>query len=150
IIKGVSATEVMLDDKVVIRLRKEFGGYSPYERAKIVSQHLAKLIKEGITFEDFKIEKVNGSTVITAKGEEVVATDLEAPLNNTTPQELARLWLMNIKIALENVSVVKSIEQENNLGEVKHYLDLAKEYLKKGEDTYVISTYRRVIKDYPR
>lgn len=150
IIKGTSVGEVMFDDKVIIRLSKSAGGYSPYERAKIVSQRLTKLIEGKVTIEDFKIERVDKSTVITAKGKGIVSTDLDAPLNNTTPEKLAQLWLTNIKSAFKNVSVVKSSPQGDELGPVKNCLDLAKEYLKTGKDTLVIATYRRGIKTNPQ
>ena len=94
--------EVLVNGKVVMRIRSAAGGYSATQRAEAVAARLNSAFASGATWQDFKVGEVNRETAVLGKdGQLIVTADrFHAQANGTTPTLLARAWDANLVQAL--------------------------------------------------
>ncbi len=100
--QGREEGEVLCGEKVVLRLRAPLGGLSPYERAMIAAKRLNDFVEDYTPNGPLRVAQVNEQWIIQGGAINIVTCDAQtAKLNNLTPEELARLWLANIREALK-------------------------------------------------
>jgi hypothetical protein len=102
LIRGLEVGEVLMDDKVVFRIRTGAGGMSAPERAEAVAGRLADMVNGGrLSANDVRLGYMNGQRVLTANGDLLITADqYHAQANGTTPTQLASAWQGNIVTAL--------------------------------------------------
>jgi hypothetical protein len=99
-IDGRQVGEVVVDGKVVLRIRSAAGGLSAYRRGQIVADRLNQLTNDSTKPEDITTGIVNGQEVVLADGQILVTADTtHARLNGTTPTILAHQWAGNLRMA---------------------------------------------------
>jgi len=93
--------EVLMGDRVVIRVRTAAGGLSAAERADLMARRLKELVERGARPSDVTTSSLGGEAVVLIKGELVATADrFHANVNGTTPRRLAESWASNIRRAL--------------------------------------------------
>ena len=98
---GEKVGEVLIDGKLVIRLRSTGEGQSPGERAATAAQRLNDAFERKVTWKDFDLEELDGGVIVKARDLLIItATPEEADRNNTSPYLLAKSWRDNIVRAL--------------------------------------------------
>ena len=98
---GQNVGEVLLDGKVVLRVRTSAGGLSPYERAQTVSQRLEEAVAAGMRPEDIHSAQWGNEAVILGGDNLLFTVDSDhARLNHTTPMGLADSWGNNLAGAM--------------------------------------------------
>jgi hypothetical protein len=105
--RGNRVGEVLVDQKVAIRMRFDAGGYSVAERADRVASRLNELHREGrLRPENLRAGTVNGQAAVLAGEELVITADWDhARANGTTPHRLANQWRNNLAVALGGTPV---------------------------------------------
>ena len=99
-VNGRSVGEVLVGDKVVLRIRSSAGGLSPFRRSQIVADRLSQFMGDSVQPEDITTGIVNGQEVVLAGGQILVTADTtHAKLNGTTPTILAQQWANNLRTA---------------------------------------------------
>lgn len=94
--------EVLIGDRVVIRVRTGAGGLSAAERADLMARRLKELVDRGAGPSDVTTSSLGGEAVVLVKGELVATADrFHADVNGTTPRRLAESWASNIRQALK-------------------------------------------------
>jgi hypothetical protein len=95
--QGNRVGEVLVDNKVAIRMRFDAGGYSAPERADKVASRLNELRREGrLRPENLRTGTMNGQAAVLAGNELVITADWDhARANGTTPHRLAHQWRNN-------------------------------------------------------
>jgi hypothetical protein len=95
-----SEGEVLIGDRVVIRVRTGAGGYSPGERANVMARRLGQLLSEDRT-PSITTGRYRGEAVVLVNNELVATADrFHARANGTTPSRLAQTWATNIRRAI--------------------------------------------------
>lgn len=88
----------------VLRLHATAGGMTPQERVEALDERLTNILSEGETrlgAEDIALKTSNGEVIITVRNKLLVTvTRQDAEANSTTPQELGRRWLVNLRNTL--------------------------------------------------
>lgn len=106
LLAGAEVGEVLIDGQVVFRIRTSAGGLSPYERAQTVAERLNRLMSKPVQPENIRATVVNSQAVVLMDSEVVITADEEhARLNNTTPIRLAALWALQLRRAVQGLSV---------------------------------------------
>jgi len=108
-IDGRQVGEVIVDGKVVLRIRSAAGGLSAYRRGQIVADRLNQLTGDSTKSEEITTGIVNGQEVVLAGGQILVTADTtHARLNGTTPTILAQQWAGNLRVAFggEELAVI--------------------------------------------
>lgn len=101
--------EVLIGDRVVIRVRTGAGGLSAAERAELMARRLKELVDRGAGPSDVTTSSLGGEAVVLVKGELVATADrFHADVNGTTPRRLAESWASNIRQALQEGMKVKA------------------------------------------
>lgn len=101
--------EVLMGDRVVIRVRTAAGGLSAAERADLMARRLKELVDQGAKPADVTTSYLGGEAVVLVKGQLVATADrFHAELNGTTPRRLANSWAGNIRQALREGTRVAS------------------------------------------
>lgn len=100
-IAGRDVGEVVVHNRVVLRLRTPAGGLTPFQRAVIVARRLVAFLEEGSPPETIFADSIGGMTVVSWNRRPLVTVDaVHARLNNTTRYLLARVWANNLRRAL--------------------------------------------------
>jgi len=90
--------------KQVLRLHATAGGMTPQERVDALDERLTNILSQGevrLGAEDIALSTSNGEVVITVRNKLLVTvTRQDAEANNTSPQELGRRWLVNLRNTL--------------------------------------------------
>ncbi|MGC8669444.1 MAG: hypothetical protein ACP5VE_15160 [Chthonomonadales bacterium] len=88
----------------VLRLHATAGGMTPQERVEALDERLTNILSEGearLGAEDIALKTLGGEVVITVRNRLLVTvTRQDAEANSTTPQELGRRWLVNLRNTL--------------------------------------------------
>lgn len=94
--------EVLVDGRVVIRIRQAAGGYSPAKRAESVADRLNDAIEANTSPDRVRIRYAAGQPVVVAGNQDIITvTRAEAQAAGTSSQEgLARAWADNVRQAL--------------------------------------------------
>ncbi len=94
--------EVLVDGRVVIRIRQAAGGYSPATRAESVADRLNDALEANTSPDQVRIRYVAGQPVVVAGNQDIITvTRAEAQAAGTSSQEgLARAWADNVRRAL--------------------------------------------------
>jgi hypothetical protein len=94
--------EVLVDGKVVMRIRSAAGGFSATQRAEQVAGRLNQAFAAGAGWRDVGIGEVNNEqAVMTKQGRLLITADrFHAQANGTTPTMLAHAWEGNLVQAL--------------------------------------------------
>jgi hypothetical protein len=116
-IDGQQVGEVLVDQKVIFRIRTGAGGYTAPQRAQVVAERLSDMVNSGnLSANDVRESFMNGERVLTANGELLITADqYHARVNGTTPTALAGMWEHNLQNALMGMPVGGS-NIANNLG----------------------------------
>jgi hypothetical protein len=133
---GSRLGEVVVRDKVALRIRFPAGGYSAPERADRVASRLNELSQAGrLRPEELRTGTVNGQAAVLAGDELVITADQEhARANRTTPGRLAHAWRNNLAVALGGTPIAmnargaagvrpvsNAAEREERLAEARAY-----------------------------
>jgi len=95
------AGEVLIDGRVMLRLRAAAGGYNPLERARIIMNRLQALAESGLSPEEIRPGILNGEVVVLAGDRLLVTVDRDTVrLNGSTSRWLALHWANNLRRAL--------------------------------------------------
>lgn len=98
---GSRVAEVLMAENVVIVLRTYAGGYSPLERAEIVTERLRAALEGEVAAEDVRPQPVTAGYGLYLGDRLIVSVyGGEASAHGATPEALARLWGDNIVRAL--------------------------------------------------
>ncbi|MBP6965091.1 MAG: hypothetical protein KBC96_11860 [Armatimonadetes bacterium] len=99
-IDGAQVGEVLMGDKVLLRIRTAAGGLSAAQRGQVVAERLNELTGEATKPESITTGKVNGQDVVLVDGQMLVTADpAHARINGTTPAVLAQRWAENLRTA---------------------------------------------------
>ena len=94
---GSRVAEVLMAENVVIVLRTYAGGYSPLERAEIVTERLRAALEGEVAAEDVRPQPVTAGYGLYIGDRLIVSVYAgEASAHGATPEALARLWGDNI------------------------------------------------------
>lgn len=100
-VDGREVGEVLVDNKVVMRIRTAAGGYSPFERAAKVAQRLDAALKTDLKPGDIHSAPFGSEAVVLGDHALLVTADAEhAHLNNSSSMGLAQDWATNLAGAL--------------------------------------------------
>ena len=109
---GARVAEVLIGERPVIVLRTPAGGYSPLERAEIVTNRLRAALATEVKPEEVTVSSIPSGAALSIRGEMIVAIyQPEADAHGATPTALARLWRDNILLALGHEVVEPQSEQ---------------------------------------
>ena len=98
---GASLGEVVVNGRVVLRVREPAGGLSAIARAGIIGRRLALFFQRGLRPQELEIATVGGQAAIVWRDQLLVTADANhARLNQTAPITLARLWRTQLISAL--------------------------------------------------
>ena len=98
---GRDVGEVLVDGRVVLRVRTSAGGYTPYERATTVAGRLREAMAAGMRPEEIHSARWGNEAVILGGNNLLFTVDSEhARFNHTTPLRLADDWGTNLAGAL--------------------------------------------------
>jgi hypothetical protein len=97
-INGRQTGEVLVNNKVVFRIRSAAGGYSAPERAEVVANRLADMVNSGnLSADDIRVGRMNGEEALLANGDLLITADrYHAEINRTSPLQLASMWRSNL------------------------------------------------------
>jgi len=102
-IDGARVAEVLIGERPVIVLHTSSAGYSPLERAEIVSNRLRSALAAQVKPEDVTIGSIPSGAALNIKGGLIVAIyKNEADAQGATPTALARLWRDKVLLALSS------------------------------------------------
>ncbi len=101
-LEGQTVGEVMINDRVVIRMRTSAGGYTAPERAELIAERLRAWTGGPFSPYDLKIrDGAYGAAELRAHGQLIVTVNpQEAEALGSTAKGLARAWHDNIMMAL--------------------------------------------------
>ena len=100
-LNGQTAGEVLVGDRVVIRLFQPENGENPGDRASRVAQRLQGLLNQGFGARDISVGMVSGETVLMMGNQILVTADpYTARVDNTSPQTLGNEWAAALRDAL--------------------------------------------------
>ena len=109
---GARVAEVLIGERPVIVLRTPAGGYSPLERAEIVTNRLRAALATEVKPEEVTVSSIPSGAALSIRGEMIVAIyQPEADAHGATPTALARLWRDNILLALGHEVVEPQSDQ---------------------------------------
>jgi hypothetical protein len=109
---GARVAEVLRGERLVIVLRTPAGGYSPLERAEIVTNRLRAALATEVKPEEVTVSSIPSGAALSIRGEMIVAIyQPEADAHGATPTALARLWRDNILLALGHEVVEPQSDQ---------------------------------------
>jgi hypothetical protein len=109
---GARVAEVLIGERPVIVLRTPAGGYSPLERAEIVTNRLRAALATEVKPEEVTVSSIPSGAGLGISGEMIVAVyQPEADAHGATPTALARLWRDNILLALGHEVVEPQSDQ---------------------------------------
>ena len=109
---GARVAEVLRGERPVIVLRTPAGGYSPLERAEIVTNRLRAALATEVKPEEVTVSSIPSGAALSIRGEMIVAIyQPEADAHGATPTALARLWRDNILLALGHEVVEPQSDQ---------------------------------------
>lgn len=95
------AGEVLIDGRVMLRLRAAAGGYDPLQRARIIISRLQALAESGISPDEIRPGILNGEVVVLARDRLLVTVDRDTVrLNGSNSRRLALQWANNLRRAL--------------------------------------------------
>jgi len=98
---GRRVAEVLIGERPVIILHTPAAGYSPLERAEIVSNRLRGALAAEVRPEEVTVSSIPSGAALNIKGQHIVAIyQQEAAAHRATPTALARLWRGNVLLAL--------------------------------------------------
>jgi len=99
---GRQEGEVLIDNKVSLRIRSSAGGYPAPARAEQVADRLNQALGRGATWQNLKIDRVRGEVAVLA-GDDLIVTadDFHARANGTTRYGLAQAWHANLVKSLQ-------------------------------------------------
>ena len=98
---GRNVGEVLLDGRVVLRVRTSAGGLSPYERAQTVSRRLDEAMAAGMRPDEIHSAQWGNEAVILGGNNLLFTVDSDhARFNHTTPMRLADTWGNNLAGAM--------------------------------------------------
>lgn len=93
--------EVLVDGRVVIRIRQAAGGYSPAKRAESVADRLNDAIEANTSPDRVRIRYAAGQPVVAAGNQDIITvTRAEAQAAGSSQDGLARAWADNVRQAL--------------------------------------------------
>jgi hypothetical protein len=96
-----SIPEVVVGRQVVIRMRCSAGGFTPWERAQLVLERLARAARQGIDPACIVPGFAGGEAVVRAGDMLLVTADrATARANSLSPPELALVWANNLRTSL--------------------------------------------------
>jgi len=100
-IGGLTTGEVVVDGKVLFRIRTTAGGVSSGDRAAQVADRLNDALQAGVRPQDVSVVYQGGLPVVMAGTRQIItATAPEARANVSTPAALAAGWANNLRVAL--------------------------------------------------
>ncbi len=98
---GARVAQVLIGDKPVIVLRTASAGYSPLERAEIVSNRLRAALGAELKREDVTVSSIPSGAALNIRGQLIVAIyKKEADAAKASPTALARQWRENVLAAV--------------------------------------------------
>ena len=98
---GASFGEVVVNGRVVLRVREPAGGLSAAARAEIIARRLRLMFQRGLRPQELEVATVGGQAAIVWRDQLLVTADANhARLNQTPPITLARLWRTQLISAL--------------------------------------------------
>lgn len=93
--------EVAVGRRVVLRMRRAAGGYTPWERARIVLDRLAHAARRGMDPKSIVPDLAGEEAVVRAGELLLVTADRDtARANSLSPPELALTWANNLRTSL--------------------------------------------------
>lgn len=92
---------IIVNKRIVVRLRTSNGNLSPVQRASLATERLAGLVQKGLNPMALSY-KLTGQSARLMAGDVMIAiaTPSEAKAQGTTPAKLASAWVQNIREAL--------------------------------------------------
>lgn len=104
---GRQQGEVLIGNRVVLRIRTSEGGLTPAQRAATVASRIGSLLQAGsLTPQALRVGVANGQWAVLAGSQIVVtAAPEEAALNNVSTYRLATIWRDNLAGALSAAQV---------------------------------------------
>lgn len=100
---SVSPGEVLVNSRIVLRLRSELGGFLPEQRAEVAADRLRAAVASGLTRRDVSVDVTTDkeNPRLKAFGQTIAVASLDdAKGMNTTPVGLARSWSDALQDAL--------------------------------------------------
>ncbi|MGD8238296.1 MAG: hypothetical protein PVH68_07090 [Armatimonadota bacterium] len=98
--------DVLIDDRIVIRVWKGIDGQSPFDRSKAIAKRIRDSVEDGYGPTDLAVGEQKNRTALLAGDKLIAYVDpYHAQLNNSTEDNLARIWGANIAEALEAAGV---------------------------------------------
>lgn len=83
---GASVGEVIVNGRVVLRMREPAGGLSPLERAEVIAGRLRRLFQQGLRPHELEVAIIRGQAAIVWRDQLLVtAGGNHARINQTTP-----------------------------------------------------------------
>lgn len=99
-IGGREVGEVLINGQVVLRVRTNAGGLSPFQRAAIIAGRLAACSGGAYRPDSILPDVINGNNAVSWRGELIITVDAaHAKLNYTTQYLLAKVWANNMRRA---------------------------------------------------
>lgn len=93
--------EVTIDGVVVMRLREPMGGMSVLDRARVVAIRLSEALDRGLDPASIGTgQRSSGPSVELEERHLVIVGQRTAKANDTTPEDLARVWANQIRVQL--------------------------------------------------
>jgi hypothetical protein len=97
-----SVGDVLIDQRLVIRIWRGLEGQSPLERAKAIAKRLRDAVKAGYGPTDLAVGEHKGRPALLAGDNLIAYADpYHAQINRSTQDNLARVWGANIAEALD-------------------------------------------------
>lgn len=110
-IDGLQVGEVLMGEKVLLRIRTAAGGLTAVQRGQVVADRLNELTGEATKPESITTGTANGQEVVMVDGQVLVTADsAHAKLNSTTPTILAQHWAENVRAAFTAAEGVETAE----------------------------------------
>lgn len=102
---GAEIWEVLVNERVVIRMRSSWGGFSPMERAAIIADRLRRVLSQGpdglSEIRPLELDPEGRVVTVAAGDSSIVTVDpVVAQLNYSTMWSLASIWANNIREAI--------------------------------------------------
>jgi hypothetical protein len=118
-IGGNVVGDVVINGRLVIRIWQGIDGQGAFERAKAIAKRIRDNVKAGYGPDNLAAGEHQGRTAI-LMGDKLVAyvDPYHADLNSSTPDNLARVWALNIADALDAAGVESTRPPEPAVNEV--------------------------------
>jgi hypothetical protein len=98
---GEALPEIVVGDKVVLRVRCPAGGFTPWERGQLIIQRLKTAAENGVDPRSIVPGVFGGEAVVLAGDMLLVTCDRgTAEANSLTPTQLAYTWANNLRTSL--------------------------------------------------